>query len=146
MSDPIQTTSIRCYRAANLCSVVTAKLVMGDEEEGWFHAAAIDLGLQSRDWTIVQWTAGRIDAEDRSSLCVVQHLSIDTRRQAASLRDEPQADERCKGAVPAPAEYHLEGGFDIASRYWSARQTRAHQLRSKAFQQLVEKVSKKPAK
>jgi hypothetical protein len=143
--DPVQTTSIRCHRAANLCSAVTARLVMGDEEEGWFHTSAMDLALQTREWTVVQWTADRIDAEERSSLCVVQHLTIDTRRQSATLRDEPQADARCQGSAPAPATYRLESGYEIASRYWNARQIRAHQLRSKAFQQLVDRLSKKAA-
>jgi hypothetical protein len=143
--DPIQTTSIRCFRAANLCTAVTARLVMANDEEGWFHASAIDLALGTRDWTVTQWTDERIEAEDTSSLCVVQHLTVDLKRQGATLRNEPQSDERCKPAAPDASEYRLESGYEIAARYWQERQTRAHKLRSKAFQQLVEKVSKKPA-
>jgi hypothetical protein len=142
--DPIQATSIRCYRAANLCTAVTARVVMADEEGGWFHASAIDLSLQPNEWTVTHWSAERIDAEDRSSLCVVRHLVIDTKAQAATLLSEPQADQRCKGSAPEPGEWQLQGGYEIAVRYWEARQMRAHKLRSKAFQQLVEKVSKKP--
>jgi hypothetical protein len=143
--DPIQSTSIRCYRAAKLCSAVTAKLVMADEQGGWFHASAIDLSLQRHDFTVTQWTADRIDAEDRSSVCVVRHLVIDTRHQSATLRHEPQADERCKASFPAAGQWQLQGGYEIAARYWEARQLRSQTLRSRAFQQLVEKVSKKAA-
>jgi hypothetical protein len=144
--DPIQTTSIRCWRAASLCTAVTARLVMADDEEGWFHASAIDLALGTRDWTVTQWSDERIEAEDRSSLCVVQRLSVDRKRHGASLRNEPQSDERCSAAAPEATEHRLESGYEFAARYWQERQTRAHKLRSKAFQQLVEKVSKKSAK
>jgi hypothetical protein len=144
--DPIQTTNIRCVRAASLCTAVTARLVMADDEEGWFHASAIDLTLGTRDWSVTRWTDERIEAEDRSSLCVVQRLTVDLKRQGATMRNEPQADERCKAAAPEASEYRLEGGYEIAARYWEERQTRAHKLRSKAFQQLVERVSKRPAK
>jgi hypothetical protein len=143
--DPIQSSSIRCFRAAGLCSMVTAKLIMA-EEEGWFHASAIDLGLNTRDWNIVQWSAEAIEAEDRSSLCVTQRLSIDLKRQRATIRSEPHAEERCRGSAPPMTEFRLESGYEIAARYWEERQTRAHKLRSKAFQELVGRVSKKPAK
>ena len=143
--DPIQSTSIRCLRAAQLCVAITAKLIMAAEDEGWFHATATDLTLHARDWTITQWNAERIDAEDRSSLCVVQRLSIDLKRQSALLRNEPQADERCRESAPEAVEYSLESGYEVAARYWEQRTSRAHQLRSKAFQELVKRVSKKPA-
>jgi hypothetical protein len=141
--DPIQSTSIRCFREARLCAAVTAKLIMDEEEEGWFHASAIDLRLRARDWSITQWSAERVEAEDRSSLCVVQRLSIDLKRQAATLRNEPQADERCRESAPEPTEYRLESGYEAAARYWEQRTARAHQLRSKAFQDLVKRVSRK---
>jgi hypothetical protein len=144
--DPIQSSSVRCLRAAGICSAVTAKLRMGEEEDGWFHAAGIDLSLATRDWSITQWSADGIEAEDQSSLCVKQRLSIDLKRQRATLHTEPQDEERCRASAQPPRVQTLESGYEIAARYWEARQNRAHQLRSKAFQQLVERISGKPAK
>jgi hypothetical protein len=143
--DPIQSSSIRCLRGAGVCTAVTATLRMG-EEEGWFHAAGIDLGLATRDWSITQWSADGIEAEDQSSLCVKQRLSIDLKRQRATLHTEPQDAARCRGSAQPPRVQTLESGYEIAARYWEAKQNRAHQLRSKAFQQLVERISVRPAK
>ena len=144
--DPIQSSSIRCSRAAGVCSAVTAKVMMSEGDSQWFHASAIDLALHAREWTVTQWTAERVEAEDRSSLCVVQHLVIDRAKQGAVLKSEPQADERCRSAAPAPLEYRLEGGYEVAARYWERRLKGAQTLRSKAFQQQVDRLSKKPRK
>jgi hypothetical protein len=144
-ADPIQSTSIRCFRAANLCTAVTARLRMAGEEDSWFHASAIELGMHAYDWTISQWDAQRIEAEDRSSLCVVQRLSIDLKRQTATLRNQPLDDERCRDGNPQVVSYRLQNGYEIATRYWQQRSTRALTLRSKAFQDLVKRVSRKPA-
>jgi hypothetical protein len=138
--DPIQTTSLRCYRDAGLCSMVTAKLTMSGADERWFHASVVDLALQPRDWKVTQWSAQRIDAEDRSALCVAYTLSIDLRTERATMQRRPTGADKCAGQAEAPRSYTLVSGFAVASRYWEARQLRAHALRSAAFRRLVERI------
>ena len=140
--DPIQTTSLRCYREATLCSMVTAKLIMSGADERWFHAAAVDLALQPRDWKVTHWSAQRIEAEDRSALCVAYTLSIDLRTDRVAMQSRPTGAEKCAGPSEAPRSYTLVSGFAVASRYWEARQLRAHALRSAAFRRLVERIQK----
>jgi hypothetical protein len=140
--DPIQTTSLRCYREAGLCSMVTAKLIMSGADERWFHAAAADLALQPRDWKVTRWSAQRIDAEDRSALCVAYTLSIDLDSERVVMQSRPTGAERCADPAEASRTYTLVSGFAVASRYWEARQLRVHALRSAAFRRLVERIQK----
>lgn len=141
--DPVQITSLRCFQAAGLCSAVTAKLSLPEGEDGGFHPSAIDLALHTRDWNITHWSAEKIEAEDRSRLCATGLLVVDLKRQRAGMRSEARDDERCRGASLAAGAYELEDGYAIAARFWEERQSRAHRLRAQAFQQLVERVSKR---
>jgi len=141
--DPIQTTSIRCYRDAGLCSMVTAKLMLGDEQNNWFHAGAVDLALQGRDWKVTQWSETRIEAEDRSALCVAYTLAIDLREQRVGTERQPTGAPACAGSAEPARSATLVSGYAVASQYWEARQIRVHKLRSPAFQKLVEKIQRK---
>jgi len=140
--DPIQTTSIRCYRDAGLCSMVTAKLMLGEEADRWFHVGAVDLALQARDWKVTQWSETRIDAEDRSALCVAYALGIDLREQRVSMERSPTGAQTCAGSAEPGRSYTLVSGYTVANPYWEARQVRVHKLRSPAFRKLVEKIQR----
>lgn len=138
-SDPVQGSSLRCYRHAGLCSVVTAKLLMADESGGWFHSSSIDLDLRARDYAISEWSNARIVAQD-STLCVVYTLTIEAEKQIAVIDTHGVAGEKCGGA-PAPARrYVLAGGYEVTAPYWEARQARLLRLRSRAFQDLLAKL------
>lgn len=137
--DPIQTTSIRCYRAAGLCSMVTAKLVMAGDEAGWFHSSVSDLALQAQDWTVREWTERRIVAEDRSARCIEYVLTIDPGAEQVGLRRQAVAGDGCS-AAPGSAEFRLVGGYEVASPYWEARQARLLSLRSAGFRAAVARL------
>jgi hypothetical protein len=141
--DPIQSTSVRCYRQAGLCASVTAKLMMGEEADRWFHAGAADLALQARDWRVTQWDEARIDAQDDSGLCVAFALSIDLAEQRVSMERRPTGAAGCAGSAEPARSYTLVSGYTVAGPYWEARQLRVHKLRSAAFQKLVDRFQRK---
>jgi len=143
-SDPIQTTSVRCYRSANLCSTVTARLVMAGDESGWFHSSVSDLGLRAQDWTVREWSARRIVAEDRSARCVGYLLTIDLAGEQVALERSVAGGDSCAEA-PATARFRLVGGYEVASPYWEARQARLLSLRSTAFQNAVKRLQPRRA-
>lgn len=138
-ADPIQSSSIRCYRSANLCSMVTAKLVMSADESGWFHSSVSDLGLHAQDWTVREWTPHGIVAEDRSARCAEYVLTIDIAGDQVTMQRSVVAGGDCAQA-PVTASFRLKGGYEVASPYWEARQARLLSLRSPAFQALVKRV------
>ena len=143
--DPIQTTSIRCYRAAALCSMVTAKLVMAGDESGWFHSSVTDLSLRAQDWTVQEWSERRIVAEDRTARCIEYVLTIDRSQEQVTLQRRPVAGEGCEEQTDT-ADYRLVAGYEVASPYWEARQARLLSLRSAAFRSAVERLKpKRPA-
>lgn len=140
--DPVQTSSVRCYRAAGLCSMVTAKLLMADDDGGMFHNSAADLDLHAHDFKIVQWSDAGVVAEE-TTMCVTYTLTLDLAAQSASMETRSGAGEKC-GAATAPARrYRLIGGYESAAPYWAARQARLLQLRSHAFQQAIARFQKK---
>jgi len=142
--DPIQTTSVRCYRAAGLCSMVTARLVMAGDDSGWFHSSVSDLSLRAQDWTVKEWSARRIVAEDRSSRCIETTLTIDLDDEQVGLERRTRVGEGCAD-LPQTAAYRLVGGYEVASPYWEARQARLLSLRSAAFRATVERLTPKRA-
>jgi hypothetical protein len=141
--DPIQTTSIRCHPAVGVCSMATARVLMADEANGWFHAAAADLTLTQRDWRITESGADRIVARDDDGPCVAYTLTIELAAQSATMDARPLPGEQCRSAAQPPRTYRLTHGYQVATRYWEERQARLHKLRSSAFQKLVEKVQGK---
>ncbi len=143
-ADPIQTTSIRCYRAANLCNLVTAKLVMAGDESGWFHSSVSDLGLHAQDWSIRAWSDRRIVAEDRSARCVEYVLTIDLSTEQVVMERAVVAGASCADA-PARTDFRLVNGYEVASPYWEARQSRLLSLRSTAFQAAVKRLQARKA-
>jgi hypothetical protein len=138
--NPIQTTSIRCFRAADLCAMVTARLITGEDGEAWYHSAMMDLDLEGRDWGIVRWTDERIEAEHQAGPCIIYRLAIDVRQEHATMAVQPTGAEQCRGEVAPPRTYTLASGYEVAARYWEERRERAHRLRSQAFQALTEKI------
>jgi len=138
-SDPIQSTGIRCYRTANLCSMVTAKLVMSGDEAGWFHSSVSDLALHAQDWIVREWSDKRIVAEDRSARCLEYTLTMDLAAEQVSMQRAVVAGGSCAEAA-ATATYRLIGGYEVASPYWEARQARLLSLRSAKFQAVVKRL------
>lgn len=134
--DPVQTSSVRCYRGAGLCSMVTAKLLMADDDGGMFHNSAADLDLHARDFRIAQWSDAGVVAEE-STMCVTYTLTIDIAAQSASIDTQSSGGEKCAAASAPSRRYRLIGGYESAAPYWSARQARLLQLRSHAFQQAI---------
>lgn len=140
--DPVQASSVRCYRSAGMCSMVTAKLLMADEEGGMFHNSAADLDVHARDFKITQWTDAGVVAEE-STMCVTYTLTIDAAAQAASLEGRRSGGEKCGAASAPPRRYRLIGGYESAAPYWAARQARLLQLRSQAFQQAIARIQQR---
>jgi len=138
-SDPIQSTALRCYRAANLCSMVTAKVVMAGDEAGWFHSSVSDLALHAQDWTVREWSVERIVAEDRSARCLAYTLTLDLASEQVSMQRTVVAGASCAEAA-ATATYRLVAGYEVASPYWEARQARLLSLRSAKFQAVVKRL------
>jgi len=138
--NPIQTTSIRCYRAADLCAMVTARVITEQDGEGWYHSAMLDLTLEGRDWNVTQWTDDRIEAQQQVGPCVTYRLTIDLRRDLATMATQPTGVEQCQAEIAPPRTYTLASGYEVAGRYWEERRERAHRLRSQAFQALTEKI------
>lgn len=143
-ADPIQTTSIRCYRQAQLCSMVTAKLVMSGDESGWFHSPVSDLALHAQDWSVREWSEQRIVAEDRSARCVEYRLTLERRTQQVSMQRALVGGSACSDA-PATVAFHLVAGYEVAAPYWEARQARLLSLRSPKFQALVKRLQSRRA-
>lgn len=138
--NPIQTTSIRCYRAAGLCAMVTARLITEQDSESWYHSAMMDLALEGRDWNIVRWTDERIEAQHQAGPCITYRLTIEVRRELATMAAQPTGAEQCRTEAAPPRTYTLASGYEVAARYWEERRERAHRLRSQAFQALTEKI------
>jgi len=138
-SDPIQSTSLRCYRAANLCSMVTAKVVMAGDEAGWFHSSVSDLALHAQDWTVREWSDRQIVAEDRSARCLEYILTVDLAAEQVGMQRTVVAGASCAEAA-ATATYRLVAGYEVASPYWEARQARLLSLRSAKFQAIVKRL------
>lgn len=140
--DPVQTSSVRCYRGASLCSMVTAKLLMADDDGGMFHNSAADLDLHARDFKVAQWSDTAVVAEE-TSMCVSYTLTIDLTTQTANIETRASGGEKCSAAAAPPRRYRLIGGYESAAPYWSARQARLLQLRSHAFQQAIARFQQK---
>jgi peptidoglycan hydrolase-like protein with peptidoglycan-binding domain len=141
--NPIQTTSIRCYQAAGLCSMATARLITSQEEGAWYHSPTMDLEVEAHDWKVTQWTDAQVQAEDRSGPCVTRRLSIDLRQQQAAMTSEPTGAPQCRTPGGSTRTYVLASGYEVAATFWGERRDRAHKLRSAAFQKLVEQIQSK---
>jgi hypothetical protein len=146
--NPIQTTSIRCYRAASVCSVVTARVMTDIQPMGWYHAPGMDLALETRDFALSQWSDELLVAEEKSGPCVTYRLSIDLRGGPITLARQPTGAAQCSAAIAPARTYALASGYEVAARYWDDWRNRTHKLRSSAFQKLVDQIQakrKKPA-
>ncbi len=140
--DPIQSTSIRCYRAAGICSSVTARVLMAEEGNHWFHASSADLALSARDWKITESSADKLVAEDTTRPCVAYTLTLELKTQAGTMQTRPVPGDKCDGAAEPARSYRLSNGFELAARYWDERQARLLKLRSAAFQKMVQLLRK----
>lgn len=140
--DPVQASSVRCYRAAGLCSMVTAKLLMADDDGGMFHNSAADLDVHARDFKIAQWSEAGVVAEE-STMCVNYTLTIDIAGRSATLEGRRSGGDKCGATSAPPRRYKLIGGYESAAPYWAARQARLLQLRSHAFQQAIARIQQK---
>jgi hypothetical protein len=144
--NPIQTTSIRCYRVANLCSMVTARVVTEVQPGGWYHSPAMDFDLQTRDWKVTRWSEEQVEAEDRSGPCLTFRLSIDLRHADVTMVSQPTGAAQCSADIAPGRTYQLGNGYDVAASYWEERRIRSHKLRSSMFQKLTERIQRKPTK
>jgi len=141
--DPVQSSSLRCYHNAGLCSLVTAKLLMGEESGGWFHNSAVDLDLHGRDLVVDEWSDDRVIAHD-SAMCVAYTLTVDIKGQRVTMESRGTGGDKCESNnASATRQYVLTGGYEVAAPYWEARQARLLKLRSSAFQQLIKRVQQR---
>lgn len=140
--DPVQSSSVRCYRSAGICSMVTAKLLMADDDGGMFHNSAADLDLHARDFKVVQWSDAGVVAEE-STPCVNYTLTVDIAARSAGVETRGNGGEKCGAAAAPPRRYRLIGGYESAAPYWAARHARLLQLRSHAFQQAIARITQK---
>jgi hypothetical protein len=141
--NPIHTTSIRCYRAASLCSMVTARVITDVQPGGWYHAPGMDLILETRDFALTRWSDELVLAEETSGPCVTYRLSVDLRGGPITLARQPTGAGQCNAAIAPPRTYTLTSGYEVAARYWDEWRNRTHKLRSSAFQKLVEQLQNK---
>jgi hypothetical protein len=141
--NPIQTTSVRCYRAALVCSEVTARVITDAQPGGWYHSPGMDLTLETRDYRITQWSDERVEAEEKAGPCVTYHLTVDFAQSRTTLARKPTGAAQCSAAIAPARSYTLASGYEVAARYWDEWRERTHKLRSSAFQQLVERIQGK---
>jgi peptidoglycan hydrolase-like protein with peptidoglycan-binding domain len=144
--NPIHTSSIRCYRAASVCSVVTARVMTDIQPGGWYHVPGMDLALETRDLALTQWSDERVVAEEQSGPCVVYRLSVDLRGGPITLAREPTGAGQCSAAIAPARTYTLSSGYEMAARYWGDWRNRMHKVRSSAFQKLVQQIQAKRKK
>jgi peptidoglycan hydrolase-like protein with peptidoglycan-binding domain len=144
--NPIQSTSIRCYRAASVCSVVTARVMTDLQPGGWYHAPGMDLMLEPRDFALTQWTDELVVAEETSGPCVTYRLSVDLRGGPITLTRQPTGAAQCSAAMAPARTYTLTSGYEVAARYWDEWRSRTHKLRSSEFQNLVDQIQGKRKK
>lgn len=138
--NPIQTTSVRCYRAALVCSEVTARVITDAQPGGWYHSPGMDLALETRDYRITHWSEDRVEAEEQAGPCVSYHLTVDFGQSRTTLSRKPTGAAQCAAAIAPARSYTLASGYDVAARYWDEWRDRTHKLRSSAFQKLVEQI------
>jgi len=141
--NPINSSSIHCYRAASICSVVTARVMTDVQPGGWYHAPGMDLILETRDFALTQWNDEVLLAEEQSGPCVTYRLSVDLRGGPITLARQPTGAAQCSAAIAPARTYTLTSGYGVAARYWDDWRNRTHKLRSSAFQKLVEQIQSK---
>jgi hypothetical protein len=138
--NPIQTTSVRCYRAGLVCSEVTARVITDAQPGGWYHSPGMDLTLETRDYRVTQWSDDRVEAEEKAGPCVSYHLTVDFAQSRTTLSRRPTGAAQCSAAIAPARTYTLASGYEVAARYWDEWRDRTHKLRSSAFQSLVERI------